>query len=126
MLYLLKNDRKIITFLNIQCIFQIANLCDVGSNEYGSWIKYSNGILIQFGHTPNIRGEVIDKYFNLPTSFKDADYSITQGIWATSSSVFHITAHTSDKYEIEYRSSNGQSVSNLYSNSSFIAIGFWK
>ena len=26
MLYLLKNDRKIITFLNIQCIFQIANL----------------------------------------------------------------------------------------------------
>ena len=105
---------------------RLTNLCDVGSNEYGSWIKYSNGILIQFGHIPNIRGEVIDKYFNLPTSFKDADYSITQGIWATSSSVFHITAYTSDKYEIEYRSSNGQNVSNLYNKSSFIAIGYWK
>ena len=41
MLYLLKNDRKIITFLNIQCIFQIANLCPIHFSD-GAGIKNEN------------------------------------------------------------------------------------
>ncbi len=113
-------------WISFATVYLLANLIDVGSNKYGSWIKYSNGILIQFGRIPNNIGEVIDKYFNLPTNFKDTDYSITQGIWATTSSVFHIAAYTSDKYEIEYMNSNGQNVNNLYNKSSFIAIGYWK
>lgn len=99
---------------------------NVGNNAIGAWLKFSNGILIQFGHIPYKEGELIEVEFNLPISFKDTQYAITQGIWATAGSVFHISPYTANKYRIDFKSFNGQIAKHLYSESSFIAIGFWK
>lgn len=62
MLYLLKNDRKIITFLNIQCIFQIANLINFTGNQASGTINFTPNLVCEFGgFTVNENNKVIEQ-----------------------------------------------------------------
>lgn len=107
-------------------MIKLDSLDSVGSNNIGSWVKYSNGLLIQFWRPERLSGQLFSEPFNLPTSFKNSKYSISAGIWATASSVFHVAPYSASQYVIDYQSLYGQNASNIYIGSSFIAVGFWK
>lgn len=96
----------------------IANLFDVGSNEYGSWIKYSNGILIQYGAGSS-------RIIQFPINFIDINYTLSMFLNIESADCFISRTSRKEKNKVHYRiTANGQE--NTYFTAEYVAIGRWK
>ena len=62
------------------------NNTESGSNEYGNWIKYSNGFMIQYGTiTHNMNTDLFQNWY-FPLAFKTTNISLSTSFSDTASS----------------------------------------
>lgn len=91
---------------------------NTGNNEYGSWIKYSNGILIQYGVGSN-------NIIQFPINFIDTKYTINLFPNVPSVNCYISRVGNKEKNRVSYRvmTYENQTVNNPVE---YIAIGNWK
>ena len=101
---------------------RIANLCEIGSNSNGNYIKYSNGILICYNSlTVYHKGTV-----TLPKGYVDTTFSCqVQFMRAEHIDIIGITPISNNKFQVGIHGYDG-STTIKEKNVSYISIGKWK
>lgn len=106
--------------LNIQLL--VANLIEIGSNSNGSYIKYSNGILVCY-HTLSVKG---DQEITLPKYYKDQHYVCqVQLLGRSVMDMAPVTITSNIGFKVNIYGYNGSVVSNDRVISYF-TLGKWK
>lgn len=109
---------------------------EYGSNERGHYIKYSNGVLIQWGSIPkiiSIKNKYGDMFYDdnygieFPLSFIDKNYSVSVTSSNSSNAIFVYSCnnYTTDRVSFNLMSPLVvEGLNNFYFN--WFAIGRWK
>lgn len=123
-----KNEMQAIKSLNEK----IAGIVESGSNTNGNWIKFSNGIIQQWGSINNTSAGSVNLYF--PVEFIDNNYSIqvtnryysNGGTEATKIIQTVQYGLNGQICTIYFRDANGVSQTNQNMICNWFAIGRWK
>lgn len=102
------------------------------SMEIGEkYIKFENGILVQWGNTTQGKGITVESDINLPIPYKDAEYSIVATPQRNGSLIekFWIGdkgGNNANKTESHFNISSYCNIDNYEKSLNWITIGSWK
>lgn len=118
-----KNEMEAIKSLNEK----VAGIVESGSNENGSWVKFSDGTMICYGSTS---ANANSDYYTLtfPCQFIDSNYSISiTNIYSYSSNIIWNTGALNPNNVILYPRIAGQAtIPTVQTMATYTVIGRWK
>lgn len=102
--------------------FLVTNLIETGSSEFGTYIKFSNGLLLCYGIFTNIKSNTI---ITLPYAYKDSNYSPQVQVAGINMADFAVVKILSkNQIQVQSVSYNSSVVDNR--PLSYLTVGFWK
>ena len=119
-----KNEMEAIKALNEK----VAGIVESGSNENGSWVKFADGTMIQYGSILNNANGLATVSF--PKRFISSDVIVTTSIaynsYTSNNPVLTLVYPSNSTVGIYSRKSDGSVETNTTVKTNWKAIGRWK
>lgn len=105
-----------------------ADAIESGGNSNGSWVKWSDGRLYQYGFAVLVTSDTGDITFEYPIPFVDtAPRPLISAMYSTvKDAVITYYAPTLTSFKVKCSRNDGTIINNLEQGISWLAIGRWK